>query len=186
LINSGAIVVVVGGLTVFSEPLNVAFFHKRILSEKERYELVRTLGIYLSFFLFTLSVVVMGLRIFTGKSTPAINNDPVIISTLNRVITNTIEQSVIFAGLFASLLFTSSFAKVGGERLLTLASLFIVGRILFTIGYLLGWYTNISSFRAFGFCVNLFVNSLMVAFHLGFNLFTHIDTHTASMFKTDL
>lgn len=50
--------------------------------------------------------MVMSLRIVTGKSLPASNQDPVYITTLNRIITNTIEQSVIFAGLYAPILFS--------------------------------------------------------------------------------
>jgi hypothetical protein len=45
----------------------------------------------------------MTLRIFSGASSPASGNDPLSISTLNRIISNTIEQSIIFIGLYLPL-----------------------------------------------------------------------------------
>jgi hypothetical protein len=176
-------VLVVGGLTLFTQPLNTAvFLKKEIKTEKDKYELVRMLGISLSLFLFGLSAAVMSLRVVTGKSTPASNNDPLHISTINRIISNTIEQSIIFAGLFGPLLFSSNdLSKIGGDRILALASLFVLGRLFFTIGYAIGSFTSISTFRSFGFCVNMFVSGLMVTYHLGINLFPHIDTHLAPL-----
>lgn len=56
-----------------------------------------------------------------------------------------------------------------------MASLFIVGRVIFAIGYMLGSLTKISSFRSFGFAINLMVNALLITHYFGTNIFLHVD-----------
>jgi uncharacterized MAPEG superfamily protein len=116
----------------------------------------------------------MILRIFTGASSPATTEDPIIIRTLNRIIQNTLEQSVIFVGLYLPYLLDIG-TKAGSIRLLALISLFIVGRLIFAIGYILGACTNISSFRSLGFSINLIVNMLLASNYFKLNLFPFID-----------
>lgn len=146
---------------------------------------MRTLGLWLSIYLFGLASAVMTLRILTGKATPASNNDGLLISTLNRIITNTIEQSIIFAGLYGILLFSEvdHLAQIGGVKILALASLFVIGRVIYAIGYILGSVTKISSCRSFGFAIGLSINIILVAYHLGFDPFHLLDTHAAPVIK---
>lgn len=83
--------VVASGLTVFSEDLNMLLFkRKHISSHADKLWLIQTLGVLFAIFLFSIATIVMLMRIFTGKANPATHADPVYISTLNRVITNTI------------------------------------------------------------------------------------------------
>lgn len=142
----------------------------------------------MALYLFGLSTAVMSLRILTGKSTPASNNDPVVINTLNRIITNTIEQSVIFAGLFGVILFSDSnnVGKIGGVRVLAIASLFVIARICYLIGYILGTVTKVSSFRSFGFAIGVALNGMMALYHLGFNTFDLLDHHATPVLKSYL
>src|SRR5690606_18128844 len=133
--------------------------------------LVKTLGLWLALFLFGLAALVMTLRILTGKSTPASRNDPVAIGTLNRILTNTIEQSIIFAGLYGPILFSDKNTGISGNQLLAIASLFVLGRISYAIGYLLGSVTGISTFRSFGFAVGGLVNGILVGYHFGLDPF---------------
>jgi hypothetical protein len=42
----------------------------------------------------------MSTRIITQKSSPATQEDSTLIKVLNRIIANTIEQSIIFFGLY--------------------------------------------------------------------------------------
>lgn len=128
----------------------------------------------------------MLMRIVTGKSSPASNNDPVYISTLNRIISNTIEQSIIFAGLYAPILFSSrdSLASIGNARTLTIAALFVIGRVLFGVGYILGTIVGISTLRSFGFAITVLLNVILISYHLGFNTFDLIDQNFAHVVKT--
>ncbi len=139
----------------------------------------------MSVYLFGLAALVMVLRIVTGKSAPASGNDPIYIATLNRIITNTIEQSIIFGGLFAPLLFSDvdHISKLGGVKILAVASLFVVGRVLFTVGYILGSITGISSFRSLGFAIGLIINLSLIAYHFGINSFALLDKHAGPILK---
>ena len=78
--------------------------------------LAQTLGLWLSIYLFGIAFLIMTLRIVTGNTSPASGKDPVYINTLNRIISNTIEQSIIFAGLFAPILYSDvdHVGKIGG------------------------------------------------------------------------
>lgn len=75
-------------------------------------------------------------------------------------------------------------SKIGGTRLLTIASLFVIGRVLFGIGYLLGAVTGISSFRSLGFAIGLVNNIVLVGYHLGFNSYNLLDQHVAPILKS--
>ena len=59
----------------------------------------------ISLFLFAHALFVMLIRIFTKKSNPVTEEDPETIKVLNKIITNTIEQSIIFLGLYVYFLF---------------------------------------------------------------------------------
>lgn len=182
----GSTAFVFGALTIFGDDLNKAVFNrKHIATEKDKSWICQTLGLWLSLYLLGLAVTIMSLRILTGKSTPASGNDPIYMNTINRIITNTIEQSIIFAGLFVPLLFSDDnhVSKIGGNRVLTLAALFVVGRVVYAVGYLLGAMTGISSFRGLGFSIGLIISVLMASYHLGFNLFNVVDTHVAPSLK---
>ena len=164
-------------LSVLGEDLNRTIFgRKHIDNESDKLWLIKTLGLWLSLYLFALAGMIMVLRVTTGKSTPASNNDPVYIKTLNQILTNTIEQAIIFGGLYAALLFndSTSLKKIGGVKVLALASMFVVGRVAFAIGYILAGITKISTLRVFGFATGFTINALMVSYHLGYNVFNHI------------
>jgi hypothetical protein len=86
--------------------LNRFLFKEHSLeTNQEKIDILLKLGLYVSLYLFGLAVAVMNLRIFTGKSSPATQTDSFAITTLNRIITNTIEQFIIFIGLYANILF---------------------------------------------------------------------------------
>lgn len=127
--------------------------------------------------MFGLVFMVMALRVTTGKSTPATHDDPVYINTINRILTNTTEQVIIFGGLYGTLLFndSDSIKKIGGVKVLALASLFIVSRVTFAIGYILGAITRIPTLRGFGFGVGFIINLMLVSHHLGFSLFDYFN-----------
>jgi hypothetical protein len=69
-------------------------------NDASKWALIRKFSLHISIFVFAHSAFVMLSRIFTNKSSPATKEDPTYIKLFNRIITNTIEQSVIFLGLF--------------------------------------------------------------------------------------
>lgn len=174
--------VVASGLTVFSEDLNMLLFkRKHISSHADKLWLIQTLGVLFAIFLFSIATIIMLMRIFTGKANPATHADPVYISTLNRVITNTIEQTIIFVGLYSPILFgeSDSISRIGGTKALAIVSIFIVGRIFFGIGYGLASATGIVPFRSFGFTFSFILNVILISYHLGFDSFGFLDKHIA-------
>lgn len=74
-------------------------------TEESRWQIVRSVVAKISLFLFAHALFVMLIRIFTKKSNPVTEEDPETIKLLNKIISNTIEQSLIFLGLYVYFLF---------------------------------------------------------------------------------
>lgn len=70
--------------------------------------MLRSLLAKISLYLFVHAIIIMTIRIFTGKSSPATQEDPTVIKIINRIIANSIEQSIIFVGLYTYFLFDKS------------------------------------------------------------------------------
>jgi hypothetical protein len=79
-----------------------------LATEAAKWTIIRAILARIGLFLFIHAIVIMHIRIFTKKSSPATEDDPTSIKVLNRIITNTIEQSIIFIGLYAFFLFDKS------------------------------------------------------------------------------
>jgi hypothetical protein len=69
--------------------------------------LLRSLLAKIALYLF-LHAIIMAIRILSGKSSPATVEDPTPIKVINRIITNTLEQTVMFVGLYAYFIFDRS------------------------------------------------------------------------------
>jgi hypothetical protein len=130
---------------------------------------MKILGLFLGLFLFGLAVAIMNFRVLAGAPYPASGTDPVMIVTLNRVITNTIEQSFIFVCLYINILWGDQ-ANISADHIMLFPVFFILGRIIYAVGYVLAAATNIFSLRSPGFSINLTINILMIGELFGWNL----------------
>lgn len=74
-------------------------------TEDSRWQIVRSVVAKISLFLFAHALLVMLFRIFTVKSNPVTEEDSKEIKLFNKIISNTIEQSLIFLGLYVYFLF---------------------------------------------------------------------------------
>jgi len=98
------LLIVVSGLSSYSSHINKFIFDKKhISSENDKKWLAKTLGLWIGIYLFGLTTLVMISRVFTAKFIPNASKDPMFIDILNRIITNTMEQTMIFIGLFIPL-----------------------------------------------------------------------------------
>jgi len=66
---------------------------------------------------------------------------------------------------------------------LAIASLFVIGRILYAFGYIFGSITGILSFRSLGFGIGLLVNLILIAYHLGLNSFDILNQYVEPFLK---
>eukprot|EP00178_Gracilaria_changii_P017035 TRINITY_DN48728_c0_g1_i1.p1 TRINITY_DN48728_c0_g1~~TRINITY_DN48728_c0_g1_i1.p1 ORF type:complete len:111 (+),score=8.91 TRINITY_DN48728_c0_g1_i1:217-549(+) len=108
----------------------------------------------------------MGCRIVTLRGSPSTQEDPTIIKLLNRIITNTLEQSFVFLGLFSYFLIDGSANAFSPQLLLNLASWFIIGRWFFSAAYLFGTFIGFPQLRAYGvalafFCVTFLIENII-------------------------
>lgn len=74
-------------------------------NNESKWTFLRTVALKLASFLLIHSFVVMSIRIISQKSSPATHEDPTSIKVINRVISNTLEQSFIFLILLAYFIF---------------------------------------------------------------------------------
>lgn len=109
------------------------------------------------FVLLTVFSTMMG-RLFTGRSGigGGRNADNNYINACNRILKNTIEQSFIFFGIFSFWVFKVSGEQHSSEAVL-LVTAFLVGRLIYYIGYLFSLISGIVAVRAIGFFINVIV-----------------------------
>jgi hypothetical protein len=121
---------------------------------------------YAALFLFGCVTFNMLLRALLSKPNPFNDEDPHIISTINRVIQNTIEQSFIFFPLLAHFVLNVSTEKDSKQAFLFVL-IFLAGRAIFLVGYLFLLVSKLIGIRVVGFVLNLTVNILLVVKFIG-------------------
>jgi uncharacterized MAPEG superfamily protein len=104
---------------------------------------------------FTLVIVLTFMtRVMLGKTNPVAETDHNITITLNRILSNSVEQTIVFLPLLMNFILnraTSENIQLG----LNLTFIWILGRILFLIGYVLGVVINLSTMRSGGFALTI-------------------------------
>ena len=108
----------------------------------------------------------MSYRVLTAKTIPSSEHDAPMVTTFNRIITNTLEQTFIFAGLYASFY---DGKLLNPQLTLAIASMFIIGRISYAFGYAIGSYTRLINLRAFGVVMNFNLNLMLILQLFGVN-----------------
>jgi len=110
--------------------------------------------------LFVLTLLVVFCRVVLNKANPQAEQDPIIISTINRVIQHTVEQSFIFFPLFAHFVLTSKDTETTDA--VNYALCYLVGRIIYFVGYLINLVIKIFGFRAMGFLINVGISVILM------------------------
>ena len=113
-----------------------------------------------------LTLITMFARIFSSAPSPNAEEDNILLNTLNRIIQNNIEQAFIFFPLLAHFIFNVS--DKDNEKLAVLyAALFLIGRVLFFLGYLLSLVFKIMPLRAVGFFMGTVANVFLIIKFIG-------------------
>lgn len=140
-----------------------------LTKEETLWALIRNLAMKIAVFLLAHTSLVMFGRIIFKKSSPSTEEDPTYIKLINRIITNTIEQSCIFLGLFTYFLIDGSgnltfylAEQLSPALLMNLAAWFLAGRILFSAGYMVGTAIGLPQLRSYGFALTVLVQVILV------------------------
>lgn len=115
-----------------------------------------------AYFLFAIVLSIVMLRAFYFRPNPQAEADPILIVTLNRVIQNTIEQSLIFFGILSSYVLNYC-PYENKEFLVLLVVCFFVGRVVFLIGSLFNLITKIFALRMSGIIINVMINLIILS-----------------------
>ena len=158
------------GLMKNSEQL-VGLYEPRVelidsFSAEGKLYLVLRPGLFIGLFLFAVTMMIMSLRVFTGRSNPVKYEDPLIIGALNRILLNSLEQTVIFLLSYSYFVFFVC-TQNQARKTYFLACLFVLARIIFLITYSVGVAVNVPSLRSIGFWINVLVQSTLIAENLG-------------------
>ena len=105
-----------------------------------------------------------------SKTSPSNEADPSIIVAFNRIIANTVEHSFIFFGLFTfcmidlngGILMFNLDQIFPSIFLVNIGSWFILGRWLFSAGYIAGTLIDFAQLRAYGFRLTLLCHILII------------------------
>ena len=108
---------------------------------------------YLGIYVLTIVILIIFYRILSGKS-PVDNADPPLVKCLNQLLSNTLEQSLIFGSFYAYWL--NNVARVSKiEEALLFPFLFLLARVIFTVLYMLSVAIKVPALRATGFQINI-------------------------------
>ncbi|KAL4491471.1 hypothetical protein ABPG72_008127 [Tetrahymena utriculariae] len=105
-------------------------------------------------------------RVTLMKPDPVSQRDPPVIIACQRILTNSLEQFAIFIANLAYFVIFSS--KESDKNLvLSWAVLFMLSRVLFTVGYVFGTLVNFTLFRQTGFVIGFCLNCFLTVHNLG-------------------
>ena len=107
-------------------------------------------------------VLVISMRMSIAKPNPYPDPDPKPINIFNKVIKNTVEQSVIFVGLYLHLLYDRAGDRFSPTQLAAFAGWFLVGRVVFSVGYFLGGLLKMEFMRSPGMACNFILVYLLI------------------------
>jgi len=116
-----------------------------------------------------LCVMICGNLRFMGNYNPVGNIDPPTIQVMNRILQNSVEQILIFLPNLLYWTFKYS-TEQNKQEVLVLGFLFLVGRVLFLIGYFVGTLLNWQTMRSLGMAMTYFPSLILIQRNLGFNL----------------
>jgi len=108
---------------------------------------------------------VMFFRMITLRTPLDSCSEPVLLTTFNRIMLNTIAQTFIFLGLFGFWVLRQG----DSEHALRYLTIFAVARVLFFVGYIIQGIFGLMPLRAIGFAMTLMVNLIVLLEILGHN-----------------
>jgi len=132
--------------------------------------LLVTLASWISVLILINVLMVMFTRILTASSNPVTREDPTFIKALNRCLTNTLEQTAVFLPLLACWILNHSTLPQKSDAVFFTA-VFIIGRLCFLVGYVLGVFIGLPTLRGYGFVLTVGPSVFLILRILGKPLF---------------
>jgi hypothetical protein len=117
------------------------------------------ISLVLIFNLFT----VIGARVYSKAANPLKDQNNELVTVTNKILTNSVEQTMIFLPLLVNWVINCSSTEADLKQGVSLAIIWVAGRILFSIGYFLGYLRNFTVLRVFGFAPTLFPSVILAS-----------------------
>ena len=114
---------------------------------------------------------VIGARVATSAINPLKDNNNQLVTLFNKILSNSIEQTIIFIPLLANFIINDSNSDDNLKQAVVLAIIWIIGRILFSLAYYLGYMVDFTQLRGFGFFPTIFPSVILSLRLAGINLF---------------
>lgn len=114
---------------------------------------------------------VIGARVATSAINPLKDNNNQLVTLFNKILSNSIEQTIIFIPLLANFIINDSNRDDNLKQAVVLAIIWIIGRILFSLAYYLGYMVDFTQLRGFGFFPTIFPSVILSLRLAGINLF---------------
>jgi hypothetical protein len=141
-----------------------------VLNFENKISLLARIASWISIVLIFNVLSVILARASTQAVNPLKDQNNQIVNLMNKVLTNSVEQSLIFLPLLANWIINSSHTEADLKQALTLSIIWIIGRILFWLGYFLGYLMNFTVLRAYGFTPTITVSVILILRIAGINV----------------
>jgi len=119
-----------------------------------------------------LILLIMMLRLNSGGADPLKGEEPELLKVTKLALNNTMEQSFIFV---VNLLAASTYDDHNKEALVLLTAAFVLGRLLFWVGYVAATFSEIPVLRSPGFILTIGSNVAIIGLNT-FKLWEQIFT----------
>jgi len=123
--------------------------------------LIASLASWIAIFLLLHSILMIVFRVLLGTNNPALRDDPAVLKVLGKSLTNSIEQTLIYVPLLAHWILSHS-GETNKQEAVLLTAIFLVGRVLFLLGYTLGSAIGLPTLRSAGFAMTVGPSVLLV------------------------
>jgi len=128
--------------------------------------LIGSISCFISGFLMLCFGICGQLRFHTAIN-PVCNADPPIVVLMNKVLNNSVEQVFIFLPNLTYWTFRYS-TEENKHEVLIFGVLFVIGRLIFLIGYFIGTIIDLQTLRLFGFEITILNSFVLILRNLGY------------------
>ena len=133
----------------------------KTVNNHEKLMIIVEIFVYIGLYVLSIIILTMANRFVFGRPEPTIGTEPKPIIVLNKIIINTIEQLCVFGPLLVHYLIQID-KKEDLILLFSFAIAWIIGRIMFLIGYYFGSFINFSYLRTYGLMINMHITLILV------------------------
>jgi uncharacterized MAPEG superfamily protein len=116
---------------------------------------------FISFYFASIIIITIVTRGIFKKSNPVLEPDHPVTITLNRVLANSVEQTLVFLPLLLNFILNRATAETI-QIAINITFVWVLGRFIFAFGYVVGIILNLPKLRGVGYFLNVIASGYLL------------------------